>query len=125
MIVAGFGFRAAASDASLRDAYRQASGGRAVQALATVADKTAALQPLARDLGVPVIAVAQADLAQVATATDSAVVRRARGAGSVAEATALVAIGPGGALLGARVISGDRMASCALAQGSGTEGNGQ
>ena len=119
MIVAGFGFRRGAGLPSLRDALARAAAGRAVGALATVADKTAALNGLADELGVSVIAVDAADLARVATMTESAAARAARGTGSVAEAAALVAAGPGAALLGARVVSADRMATCALAEGDG------
>jgi cobalt-precorrin 5A hydrolase len=41
----------------------------------------------------------------------------ARGVGSVAEAVALAAAGPGARIVVARVISSDRMATCAIAQG--------
>ena len=37
-----------------------------------------------------------------------------------AEAAALAAAGPGARLLGPRVVSADRMATCALAEGNGS-----
>ncbi len=117
MIVAGFGFRAGAGVASMRDALARAAGGRRVAALATLTDKAAALEPLAREMGVRVIAVG--DVAGVGTATRSAASHRARGTGSVAEAVALVAAGRGATLLGMRAVSGDRMATCALAESPG------
>ena len=119
MIVAGFGFRAGTETASLRDALLRAAGERRVAALATAADKAGALHDLAADLGVAVIAVTAGELAEMVTVTQSAAARAARGVGSVAEAAALAGAGRGATLLGARVVSGDRMASCALAEGDG------
>ena len=119
MIVAGFGFRAGASTASLRDALRRAAQGRRVQALATAHDKveTPSFQALAQDLGLPTHAVAPEDLAQQHTQTASTASQVARNTGSVAEAAALAAAGPGARLLTARQISADRQATCALAEG--------
>ncbi len=117
MIVAGFGFRKAASVASLQDALMRASAGRTVALLATAQDKADAVcfSGLAAALGVPVVAVPQSVLATADTLTKTAAVRTLRGSGSVAEAAALVAAGPGASLLGARAVSADRMATCALA----------
>lgn len=118
MIVAGFGFRAAATLESLRDAFDQAVGDQTVDALATLEDKAQqdAFCALQSQLNLPVHAVPEAALAHVSTATHSPQAQAARGTGSVAEATALSAAGPGATLLCTRVISRDRMATCALAQ---------
>lgn len=119
MIVAGFGYRGAAQVQSLADAYARAGG--AAQALAAPQDKTdGALADLGKAMGLPVIAVAPADLAAQTTITQSQAVQSRRGTGSVAEAAALAAAGPGAELIQTRVISGDRMATCALAKGAGT-----
>lgn len=118
MIVAGFGFRAAASMASLQDALAAAGGAR-VSALATADDKAAtpAFRAFAAALGLPVLTVdAAAIAAQPPTATRSAAALATRGTGSLAEAAALAAAGPNAQLLTPRVISQDRMASCALAE---------
>ena len=117
MIVAGFGFRGAATAESLLDALDKARGPQAPALLATAEDKAAApaLQALSARLGLPVHAVTLDALAQVETPTRSARVRALRGSGSVAEAAALVAAGPGASLLGPRAVSADRMATCALA----------
>ena len=117
MIVAGFGFRGAATAESLLDALDKARGPQAPALLATAEDKAAApaLQALSARLGLPVHAVTLDALAQVETLTHSATVRALRGSGSVAEAAALVAAGPGASLLGPRAVSADRMATCALA----------
>lgn len=117
MIVAGLGFRSAAAAASLRDALARAGDGE-VAALATAADKAgaAAIVDLAAELGLPVIAVAPADLAAQPVATRSPRVAALRGTGSVAEAAALAAAGPGARLLGPRAVSGDGMATAALAE---------
>lgn len=113
MIVAGFGYRSGATIASLRAALALAQAGAPpVTHLATLADKL----PLLAGLGLPTL-VAD-DLAGVSTPTLSPASLAARGTGSVAEAAALVAAGPGARLLVARQISPDRMATCAIAQGT-------
>ena len=118
MIVAGFGFRTSASADSLRDAFARAVGDHEVDSLATLSDKvdSPAFQRLVAQLGLPVRAVGADDIRGVATATDSPHAQAARSAGSVAEATALVAAGAGSGLIGARVVSADRQATCALAE---------
>lgn len=120
MTVAGFGFRRAASLASLRDALSQAGGPVGVIALATLADKAGApaLLALATELGVPVCAIPGERLATVATLTRSARISARLGTGSVAEAAALVAAGDGARLLGPRAKSNDGMAVAALAVGA-------
>jgi cobalt-precorrin 5A hydrolase len=117
VIVAGFGFRAAATADSLADALRRAAQGRRVDALATAADKAPALAALGAALGAPVVGLDAPALAGQRTATRSAAAMAARGAGSVAEAAALAAAGPGARLIGPRALSADRMAACALAEG--------
>ncbi|MCJ2189005.1 cobalamin biosynthesis protein [Novosphingobium sp. 2638] len=118
MIVAGFGFRHGAGLPSLRAAFVLAQQGRVpVTQLVTVSDKTAALAPLAALLGLPLTGVPADVLACAATLTRSAASLAAWGTGSVAEACALTAAGPGARLLGPRCISSDRMATCALAEG--------
>ena len=118
MIVAGFGFRQGAALASLQAALALAQQGHEpVTRLATVRDKIVGLRPLADALGLPLTAVDPAVLAEVETITHSPVSFNAYGTGSVAEASALAAAGPGARLLGARHISPDRMATCAIAQG--------
>ncbi len=123
MIVAGFGYRTGATVASLRGAL-MATGSAAdarvlplVDALAAPVDKCPLVAPFARALGVPLIAVAADRLAAADTATRSSASLAARGAGSVAEAAALVAAGAGGRLIVPRCISADRMATCAIAEG--------
>lgn len=117
MIVAGFGFSTRASLDSLRSAYERASAGRAAQALATAHDKAPALRPLAQDLGLPLHEIDPGTLAAQPTVTRAPRVQAERGTGSVAEAAALAAAGPGARLLGPRIHSTDRLASCALAEG--------
>lgn len=121
MIVAGFGFRATATADSLRDALARAAGERPVTAFAAPADKaqTACLNELAGEMAVSVHAIAADDLSQQQTPTEAPRVRAKRGTGSVAEAAALAAVGPGGRLLDPRSISADRLATCAIAMGEG------
>ncbi|MDO5757059.1 MAG: cobalamin biosynthesis protein [Rhodobacterales bacterium] len=119
MIVAGFGFRGAASTASLRAAM-QACGAQP-DVFATVAGKelSPALQTLAAQMQLPIRAVPPELLSAQDTATRSRASRAAYGTGSVAEAAALAAAGPGARLIAARQISPDRMATCAMAEGDG------
>ncbi|MFN7597109.1 MAG: cobalamin biosynthesis protein [Cereibacter sp.] len=120
MIVAGFGFRQAATVESLLDAMDKARGTQMPSRLATAEDKALApvFQALAARLGLPGDAIAPEALAVTETPTRSARVRALHGSGSLAEAAALVAAGPGASLLGPRTISADRMAACALATGT-------
>lgn len=117
MIVAGFGFRKAATVESLLDALDKARGTQMPTCLATAEDKALApaLQALSARLGLPVHAMAPEALALAETPTRLARVRALHGSGSLAEAAALVAAGPGASLLGPRAVSDDRMAACALA----------
>lgn len=114
MIVAGFGFSSRATQASLSDALVRARGEWRLDALATLADKSAALLPLAQEHGLVVIAI---DGPLPETPTQSTRSLSERGAGSVAEACALAAVGHGGYLRQTRVTSTDRLATCAIAQG--------
>lgn len=119
MIVAGFGFRKAASLSSLRAAFALAQQGHPlVSALATPLDKASTLAPLAEAMGLPLIAITPEALAAAPTRTRSAASLTARKTGSVAEAAALSAAGADARLIAARHISPDRMATCAIAQGA-------
>lgn len=119
MIVAGFGFRCGATLESLRAALALAQQGvPAVTHLATAQAKAMALAPLAEALGLPLVAIAADALAATPTHTQSTASRATHDTGSVAEAAALAAAGPGARLLCPRQISPDRMATCAIAQGT-------
>ncbi len=122
MIVAGFGFRAAASHASLQSAFDKAAADRTVDAVAAPADKAGAacLSGWAIARGLPVRPVSTVQMQAVSTATQSAHSLARRGTGSVAEAVALAAAGPGARLLVHRHISQDRLATCAIAIGKDT-----
>lgn len=112
MIVAGFGYRTGASLDSLCAALKLAQSGLPnVTHVTSVPDKL----PLLAGLGLPII-VAEA-LETMETPTCSSASLAARGTGSVAEAAALAAAGPGARLLVKRCISPDRMATCAIAEG--------
>jgi cobalt-precorrin 5A hydrolase len=121
MKIAGLGFRPNAALDSLREALWAAGGPGGLSALATVRDKatTPALVALARELGLPIRAVAADALAGVSTSTQSERVRTRFAAGSVAEAAALVAAGRHARLVSTRVISRDRTATAAIAEGDG------
>jgi cobalt-precorrin 5A hydrolase len=118
MIVAGFGFRASATVASLQSALSLATDG-AIDALAAPDDKCTApcLTDLSNTTGLPILPVSAEALANVKTTTQSAHSLRTRGTGSVAEAAALAAAGPDAKLLTIRHISDDNLATCAIATG--------
>ena len=97
MIVAGVGFRTSA----------------------TLAGKSKGLEPLAEVLGLPLLALEPEALRGQVTQTQSGRVDAMFGTGSVAEAAALVAAGPGARLRGPRAVSADGTATTAIAEGEG------
>lgn len=118
MRVAGFGFRRGATVESLLAALAAAGGRTGVARLATVAAKADApvMTALADQLALPLVAVAGNDLATAVVATQSEKSMAMYGTGSVSEAAALIAAGPGARLVAARAISADTMATCAIAE---------
>ena len=120
MTVAGLGFRAGSSVASLRaalDAALQNHGTPIILiALATAADKAhhPALLQLAAELQLPITPIHLPQMARQA-ATPSIHVPARYGAHSVAEAAALAAAGPCATLLSRRCVSPDRLATAAIA----------
>ena len=117
MIVAGFGFSTRATADSVKDAFVRATKDGDVGALAAPADKIAHLTGLATAIGASLVPVDASDLTAQTTTTKSDRSIKERHTGSVAEAAALAAAGPGAVLLQPRVVSADRLATCALAQG--------
>lgn len=115
MIVAGLGFRKGVSAESLRAAL--ALVGRP-QALATAQGKEnePGLRRLAQETGLVVHAVSRASLAAQGI-EGSAKSMELYGTGSVAEAAALAAAGPGARLITGRRTGPDGMAVAALAAG--------
>lgn len=111
--IAGLGFRQAAPAASLHALVAEAGP---LSALATLAAKAPALQPLADRMGLPLIALSPDDVAGIATPTQSPRMIARFGTGSLAEALALAAAGPGARLIGPRQVSRDGTATIALAQ---------
>ena len=120
MRVAGIGFRSGATVDSLRDALRHAGG--QVDLLATVADKVSApvMQALSSEFGLTVTGIPRDALSGVETMTRSGRIQKDFGTGSVSEAVALVAAGPGATLVGRRAVSSDGLATAAIAEGSET-----
>lgn len=116
MRIAGLGFRDSATLPSLRAALGlvEAAGGPAT-ALATLPAKAevAVLRQLAEERGLAVLAV---PVRGIATPTHSARVMALHGTGSMAEAAALAAAGPGAKITVARITASDGMATCAMAE---------
>jgi cobalt-precorrin 5A hydrolase len=121
MRVAGLGFRRDVTLASLREALVAAGGRDGIAAVATVSDKAEsdALKLLARELGVPIKSVPAEVLAGIATPTQSELVKKKFGTGSVAEAAALAVAGRHARLASTRSVSQDRTATAAIAEGDG------
>lgn len=122
MIVAGFGFRAEATYASLQSALERAAPDRAIDAIAAPADKAGAacISGWAAARNLPLHPVTASEVQAISTVTQSTQSIAHRGTGSVAEAVALAAAGPGARLLVHRQISQDRLATCAIAIGKET-----
>ena len=117
--VAGFGFRSEAPLTSLAQALDQLiEQYGAIDQLAAAHSMLPLVQQLGRLRSLEVVAVADTELSTVATLTHSTQSLQARGTGSVAEAVALLAAGPGATLLGPRILSADRQATAALAEGA-------
>ncbi len=114
-LVAGLGFREGASVESLLDALARA-GGRDLRrvALPEVKARHPAVITLIQ-LGYHVTPIPAAKLSSQTTHSQSAASQAAHGTGSVAEGCALAALGTGATLLAPRSISGDHMATAALA----------
>ncbi|ROU00060.1 hypothetical protein EB809_08855 [Marinobacter sp. R17] len=118
MKVAGFGCRQGANVSALQEALVQLIERHgAVDRLAAAESMLPRIEALGRALSLPVIPVADQDLSGVVTLTQSEASQQAKGVGSVAEAVALLGAGAGSRLLGPRVISSDRMATAAMAEG--------
>lgn len=122
MIIAGFGFRSGANLAGFQDALTQARALDPVPpapgAMACLVLKRSqlVLDAIADALQLPIIWLDQADVLGLPVISHSAASLAAYGTPSVAEACALAAAGVGGQLLGPRVVSGDKMVTCALAR---------
>jgi len=121
MKVAGLGFKHDVTLGSLREALIAAGGRDGLAAVATISDRadTVALKLLARECNVPIKVVPAEALAGIATPTQSTLVQARFGTGSVAEAAALAAAGRHARLISTRVVSQDRTATAAIAEGDG------
>jgi cobalt-precorrin 5A hydrolase len=125
MRVAGIGFRGAADAAAINDALDRAlaeAGGR-IDALVTEAAKARApvFREVAQARGLPGLGVRVQDIGGLMTPTQSQRIQDRFGTGSLCEAAALAAVGPGGRLVAVRVISGDGMATAAIAESEGND----
>lgn len=124
MRIAGIGFRGEATLLSLQDALTRAidaAGGTHPDALVTESGKSRApvFRELAQSLGLPGLGVRAEELEQMMTPTQSQRIIDRFGTGSLCEAAALAAAGPQAELVAVRVVSGDGMATAAIADGTG------
>lgn len=122
-LIAGIGMRPGSSEADLRECLDQALAmaelsGQSVARLATLGARSAepGLLALARERGAEIVAIPDEALKgfEAACATRSTRIASLYGVGSVAEAAALAAAGPGGVLVLPRVATA--RVTCALAR---------
>lgn len=116
MIIAGFGYRNAASAKSLLSAL-EATGEKPDLLVGLQGKDPTPLQELGQFLGCSTRLISQEAAQRHPTPTQSAASLSAYGVGSVAEACALAAAGIGGRLIISRQISEDGQATCAIAEG--------
>ena len=121
MKVAGIGFRASATLADLRQALDLLQ--TQPDALASLQAKAAAepLKTLATELGLPLIALAEEDIAGEQTLTCSPRIKARFATGSLAEAAALVGArqarpGARARLIAPRIVTANGLATAALAE---------
>ncbi len=120
MRVIGIGFRGGATLASLQNALERAlmvAGAAPLDALATESAKSRApvFRELAQLMALPGLGISATDMGQMMTPTQSQRIIDKFGTGSLCEAAALVAAGRDAQLVAARVVSGDGMATAAIA----------
>ena len=117
MKVAGFGYRKGTRVDSLDEALALAVEVHgAVDCLAAGSGKKEAVEALGLRRNLHVKLVDEAVLSEISTLTQSEASLREKGAGSFAEAVALAGAGRDARLLGPRMVSKDRMATCAVAE---------
>lgn len=121
MIVAGIGYRKAATVDDLRDALALTGAQPAALASVTVKAGGDAMAQLSRDLNLPIITVTEDQIADIDTTTQSARINARFGTGSLAEAAALVGAGHGmdggtARLIVPRVQTDNGMATAAIAE---------
>lgn len=126
MKVIGLGFRGAATEVSLQNAYDKAVSvhdAKGPQALVTEAAKARAdvFRAFSQNVGLPGLGVDVVDLGQMITHTQSQRIVDQFGTGSLCEAAALAAAGPNAVLVVERVISDDGMATAAIADQEGSD----
>lgn len=114
-MIAGIGFRAEATLASVLDALERAGAGTCRRLALPQAKLDQPPARALREAGYALIGISARAMATCPTMSESAASRAAHDTGSVAEACALIAAGAGSRLAAPRAISGDRKATAALA----------
>lgn len=117
MIVAGIGYRSGAMPDDLQVAMALLS--RAPDALACLDTKAEGpLQHVADAINLPLITLSEAQIAGIPTLTCSPRIKARFATGSLAEACALAAAGPGARLIQPRLIGPSGHVTIALAEGA-------
>ena len=124
MIFIGLGFRKAVTIKSfenlIHQVYHLNELPGPIKALATLDTKALdpALQEFAAAKRITLIPVSLENLKRQITPTQSPAAQAAYGLGSIAEAAALFAAGNGSSLIFKRLVSSDKLTTCAFAKGS-------
>jgi cobalt-precorrin 5A hydrolase len=126
MIIAGFGFNSGATKQAFQEAVDLAMAlledhaAEGIAALATAEDKAGfnALQYISGEMGLPLWSIRLGDIAQAPVGKSEHSPDR-YGNRRLAEAAALIGAGPGGRLIGDRMVSHDGTVTIALAMGPG------
>ena len=124
MIFVGLGFRQAVTIKSfenlIHQVYHLTELPGPIKALATLDTKALdpALQEFATAKRIILIPVSLENLKRQITPTQLPAAQAAYGLGSIAEAAALFAAGNGSSLIFKRLVSDDKLATCAFAKGS-------
>ncbi|BES71537.1 cobalamin biosynthesis protein [Marinobacter nanhaiticus D15-8W] len=117
MKVAGFGYRKGARVDSLAEALALAVEAHGdIDCLVAGSRKRGAVEALGLRRNLQVKLVDEGVFKEISTMTQSEASLREKGTGSFAEAVALAGAGRDARLLGPRMVSKDRMATCAVAE---------
>ena len=120
IMIAGFGFRHTATSSSFASLLATTGYGDKIDKIAVPADKASHPEFLrfCADTGVEIISIEQHQIAQIHTPSQSESSRQYRDTGSVCEAVALCAAGADSVIICRKIISDDRLASCAISASS-------
>jgi cobalt-precorrin 5A hydrolase len=116
IFIAGFGFRQSATSHSFSSLLARTGYGNRIDKIAVPADKAGHPEFIrfCAETGVEIIPIDRHQIAHIQTPSQSEASQHYRQTGSVCEAVALCAAGENSVIISHRLISDDRLASCAI-----------